>query len=61
MNQNYLAPIAVKPNFQKQGIGSKLIEEGIRRCEALGYGIVLLIGTQAIIQNWGFNQLESMD
>ncbi|MCK8487404.1 N-acetyltransferase [Paenibacillus sp. MBLB2552] len=49
-----LAPIAVKPNFQKQGIGSSLIEEGIRRCKALGYGILLLIGHPSYYPRLGF-------
>jgi putative acetyltransferase len=49
-----LAPIAVKPEFQKQGIGSKLIEEGIRRCKALGYGIVMLIGHPSYYPRLGF-------
>jgi putative acetyltransferase len=49
-----LAPIAVKPEFQKQGIGSKLIEEGIRRCKVLGYGIVLLIGHPSYYPRLGF-------
>ena len=49
-----LAPIAVKPNFQKQGIGSLLIEEGIRRCKALEYGIILLIGHPSYYPRLGF-------
>ncbi len=49
-----LAPIAVKPSFQKQGIGSQLIEEGIRRCKALGYGLVLLIGHPGYYPRLGF-------
>jgi predicted N-acetyltransferase YhbS len=49
-----LAPIAVKPNRQKQGIGSRLIEEGIRRCKTLGYGIILLIGHPSYYPRLGF-------
>ncbi|MBM6995984.1 N-acetyltransferase [Paenibacillus sp. DXFW5] len=49
-----LAPIAVKPNRQKQGIGSRLIEEGIRRCRTLGYGIILLIGHPSYYPRLGF-------
>lgn len=36
-----LAPIAVKPEYQKQGVGTRLIEEGKKRCEALGYRLIL--------------------
>lgn len=49
-----LAPIAVKPNYQKQGIGGKLIEEGIRRTRALGYGLILLIGHPSYYPRYGF-------
>lgn len=49
-----LAPIAVKPELQKQGIGSKLIEEGIRRCKAMGYGLILLIGHPGYYPRLGF-------
>ena len=31
-----LAPVAVRPDAQLQGIGSKLIDEGLRLCKELG-------------------------
>ena len=31
-----LAPMAVHPEFQEQGIGSKLIRQGLSRCRKLG-------------------------
>lgn len=49
-----LAPIAVKPNCQKQGIGGRLIEEGMRRTRDLGYGLVLLIGHPSYYPRHGF-------
>ncbi|CAM4479164.1 GNAT family N-acetyltransferase [Paenibacillus tarimensis] len=49
-----LAPIAVRPQYQRQGIGRMLIEEGIRRCRALGYGIILLIGHPTYYPKLGF-------
>ncbi|WP_409302611.1 GNAT family N-acetyltransferase [Peribacillus sp. SCS-155] len=39
-----LAPVAVKPGYQKSGAGSSLIKEGLSRCRAMGYDLVLLIG-----------------
>jgi putative acetyltransferase len=39
-----LAPVAVLPEFQKQGIGSQLIREGLRRCNHGGYDAVVLVG-----------------
>lgn len=49
-----LAPIAVKPNLQRQGVGSGLIEEGIRRCRDLGYSAILLIGHPDYYPRFGF-------
>lgn len=56
-----LAPIAVKPEFQKKGIGSKLINEGLRRCQELGYGIVLLIGHPEYYPKFGFKPARQFD
>lgn len=49
-----LAPIAVLPDCQKQGIGSKLIHEGLRRCTKLGYDLVFLIGHPTYYPKFGF-------
>lgn len=39
-----LAPVSVKPEFQNQGLGGKLIAEGHRIAKELGYQSVILIG-----------------
>lgn len=49
-----LAPIAVHPAYQKQGVGTRLIEEGKKRCEALGYRLILLIGHPEYYPRLGF-------
>jgi len=49
-----LAPIAIKPIYQKQGIGSKLINEGLKRCKELGFNIVFLIGHPEYYPKFGF-------
>ncbi|MBD2843558.1 N-acetyltransferase [Paenibacillus sp. IB182496] len=49
-----LAPIAVRPNYQKQGIGKQLINEGIKRCSELGFYVVLLIGHPEYYPKFGF-------
>ncbi|RUS46930.1 GNAT family N-acetyltransferase [Cohnella sp. AR92] len=49
-----LAPIAVKPDMQARGIGSSLIQEGIKRCKDLGYELVLLIGHPSYYPRLGF-------
>lgn len=54
-----LAPIAVLPSNQKTGIGSKLIQEGLKRCEALGYDYVFLIGHPSYYPKFGFKQART--
>ncbi|WJH36624.1 N-acetyltransferase [Paenibacillus sp. CC-CFT747] len=49
-----LAPIAVEPSRQKQGIGSRLIEEGLSRCRQLEYDVLLLIGHPEYYPRFGF-------
>ena len=49
-----LAPVAVHPDHQRQGIGTKLIQEGLRRCTQLGFGVVLLLGHPAYYPRLGF-------
>jgi putative acetyltransferase len=49
-----LAPIAVRPGCQKQGIGSLLVEEGLRRCRELGHSIVIVIGEPGYYARFGF-------
>ncbi len=40
--------------FQKRGIGSNLIREGLRKAKDLGYGIVFLIGHPNYYPKFGF-------
>ncbi|MDQ6421754.1 N-acetyltransferase [Paenibacillus sp. LHD-117] len=54
-----LAPIAVLPNVQKLGVGTRLIEEGLKRCKELGYGLVLLIGHPDYYPRFGFRPARS--
>jgi putative acetyltransferase len=49
-----LAPVAVRPGLQRGGIGSALIEEGLRRCAKLGYGAAVLLGHPAYYARFGF-------
>lgn len=49
-----LAPIAVLPSNQKTGVGGKLIQEGLKRCEALGFDFVFLIGHPTYYPKFGF-------
>lgn len=49
-----LAPIAVRPTHQRQGVGKRLIDEGLLRCKELGFGLVLLIGHPTYYPKFGF-------
>jgi len=49
-----LAPMAVHPEFQNQGIGSKLVREGLKRCRNLGHKIVIVIGHPDYYPRFGF-------
>ena len=49
-----LAPMAVLPAFQNQGIGSELAREGLARCRRLGHKIVAVIGHPDYYPRFGF-------
>ncbi len=49
-----LAPVAVLPDFQSQGIGSKLIRDGLERCRQAGYDAVVVLGDPAYYSRFGF-------
>jgi putative acetyltransferase len=49
-----LAPLAVLPERQRQGIGSALVRDGIERCRNLGFDIVLLLGEPEYYSRFGF-------
>jgi predicted N-acetyltransferase YhbS len=49
-----LAPIAVRPEFQKKGIGAMLIEEGHRRARAKGCTFSLLCGHDTYYPKFGY-------
>ena len=49
-----LGPISVSPELQKQGVGSKLIREGLSRIRDLGAKGCVLEGNPAYYQRFGF-------
>ncbi|MBD2347201.1 GNAT family N-acetyltransferase [Anabaena subtropica] len=49
-----LAPIAVHPQFQKQGIGSALIQIGLTKAEARGESLVIVLGDPQFYTRFGF-------
>lgn len=49
-----LAPMAVAPEFQSQGIGSRLIEEGLKICAERGFTAVFVLGHAHYYPRFGF-------
>ena len=49
-----LAPVAVRPDYQRQGIGSWLICEGLSACKQTGFGFVVVLGEPAYYHRLGF-------
>ena len=55
-----LAPLAVHPDAQSQGVGSKLIQEGLRRCKELGFDYCVILGRPNYYQRFGFEKASSV-
>jgi putative acetyltransferase len=53
-----LAPIAVLPEYQKQGIGTKLVESGIIECRNQNHSIIILVGHPEYYPRFGFKSAE---
>lgn len=51
-----LAPVAVHPGVQRQGIGSRLIHEGLRRCKELGFEYCVVLGSPEYYARFGFEK-----
>ncbi len=51
-----LGPVAVLPEFQKQGIGKSLVEGGIRVIRGLGARGCVLVGDPGFYNRFGFQQ-----
>ncbi|HSL42737.1 MAG TPA: N-acetyltransferase [Anaerolineales bacterium] len=51
-----LAPVAVRPEAQSQGIGSKLIQEGLRLAKELGFDYCVVLGGSKYYQRFGFEK-----
>ena len=49
-----LAPLAVLPEFQRQGIGAALVKHGIEECRQRGIGFVVVLGDPSFYRRFGF-------
>ena len=49
-----LAPMAVLPEWQSKGVGTKLIGAGLQECEKAGYEAVVVLGHADYYPRFGF-------
>jgi putative acetyltransferase len=49
-----LAPMAVSPARQRQGIGSALVRDALKQCEQAGFGGVVVLGHPNYYPRFGF-------
>ncbi|MEG4105135.1 N-acetyltransferase [Microcoleus sp. S13_C5] len=49
-----LAPFGVLPNYQRQGIGTLLIQEGLKECGRSGFQAVVVLGHPDFYPRFGF-------
>lgn len=54
-----LAPLAVLPELQSRGIGSRLTREGLDACRGGGYSFVVVLGHPAYYPRFGFERADN--
>lgn len=54
-----LAPLAVSPEYQNQGIGTELVRAGLKLMEQAGTNLIVVLGNPAYYSRFGF-QAASM-
>lgn len=55
-----LGPISVLPDYQKQGIGTKLVNEGLSLLKALGAEGCVLVGDPNYYKRFGFSSPDGL-
>jgi putative acetyltransferase len=53
-----LAPMSVLPEFQNQGIGSRLVRDGLKACKEEGYDAVVVLGHTKYYPRFGFSRAK---
>ena len=54
-----LAPVAVLPEFQNQGVGSKLIKDGLRLATENDFTAVFVLGHKDYYPRFGFEAAKT--
>src|SRR5512147_2808371 len=49
-----LAPMSVRPIYQRQGVGGQLIHAGLEECRQQGFAAVVLVGHPEYYPRFGF-------
>ncbi|UCG78888.1 MAG: N-acetyltransferase [Nitrospirota bacterium] len=49
-----LAPLSVHPDFQRKGVGARLVQEGVDAAKKLGYRSVIVVGHPEYYPMFGF-------
>lgn len=55
-----LSPLAVRPDRQRQGVGSALVEEGLRRCRERDEPLAIVEGDPRYYSRFGFVQATEL-
>ena len=55
-----LAPMAVLPGFQRQGIGTLLVEAGLNQCAMQGCQVVVVVGHPSFYSRFGFRPANGL-
>jgi putative acetyltransferase len=50
-----LAPMSIVPGHQREGIGSRLVKEGLEICRQRGHAIVVVLGHPEFYPRFGFS------
>ncbi len=55
-----LAPMGVLPEHQRQGVGSALVAEGLRRARETDFPLVVVLGHPAYYPRFGFEPADAL-
>jgi putative acetyltransferase len=53
-----LGPVAVQPEYQRQGIGAQLVLQGVEQCRQMGSAAVVVLGNPQFYARFGFMPAE---